>query len=101
MINLANLKPASTGFKHYIWVGKPDPRHGHRIKVVNETGRIDPDDSFSLSISDEPKIVAGESRIPARELNKIKQWIKLNKDLLIRHARMEIDDDDLKANLQK
>ena len=101
LIEMANLGPKTTGFQYYIWVGKPSPKHSHRIKVVNEPGRIDPANSFSISITDEPKIVAGKSTIPQKVLNNIIKWVKLNKDILIKHANMEIDDDDLKAGLKK
>lgn len=36
LVEMANLNPKSTGFSRYIWVGPPDPRHGHRIKVVSK-----------------------------------------------------------------
>jgi allophanate hydrolase subunit 1 len=100
LAEMANLTPKTTGFSHYIWVGPPPASHGHRVKVVNEPGRIDPENSFSISIEDQPKIVAGTAGIPKKELNSIIEWVRLNKDILLRHARMEIDDDELKAGLQ-
>ena len=101
LMEMANLSPKTTGFAYYIWVGPPSPKHSFRIKVVNEPGRIDPTDSFSLSIEDNPKVVAGKANIPQKVMNNIKKWITLNKEILIKHAKMEIDDDELKSNLKK
>lgn len=98
---MANLRPSVTGFDYYIWVGPKPPQHGPRIKVVNEKGRIDFNDSFSVSIADNPKIVAGIASVPGRDLVRIFDWVKLNKEILLKHSNMEIDDDDLKAGLQK
>lgn len=92
LMEMANLAPDETGFKHYIWCGPSGTKHGYRIKVVNETGRLDSDDFFSLSITDNPEVIAGESKISAKELNKIKKWIIKNKDLLIKHANRQVDD---------
>ena len=100
LTEMANLNPKTTGFPYYIWAGPPPASHGHRIKVVNEPGRIDPQNSFSISIEDKPRVVAGKANIPTKDLNSIIEWVKLNKDILLRHARMEIDDDELKDNLQ-
>lgn len=100
MVEMANLDPRETGFRFFIWVGFPDPRHGGRVKVMNEPGRVDINDCFSLSITDNPSVVAGHCKIPAKDLKQIKKWIKLNKEILTRHSRMEISDYDLRMGLK-
>ena len=102
LIEMANLDSEETGFAHYIWVGPPDPRHGHRIKVVNEPGRLDYQNTISVSISDHPKIVAGKpsSKLNSKKINWIFEFIKLNKNILLQHARQEITDRQLRIRLQ-
>lgn len=103
LCEMANLDSQELcGFPNFIWVGPPDPRHGQRIKVVNVPGRVDPSDSVSFSIEDEPRVVAGTPgpKLDAKKIRWVKDFIKLNKEVLLRHARMEISDRELKAELR-
>jgi hypothetical protein len=100
LTEMANLRPAFTGFKYYIWVGPNPASHGPRIKVVNEPGRLDPKNCFSVSISDDPAVVAGTSKIPEKQLKEIFAWVKTHKDALLAHARLEIDDDELRERIK-
>jgi hypothetical protein len=101
LTEMANLEPEETGLNYLIWIGPSPASHSDRIKVVTEKGKINPKTSFSLSIEDEPKVVAGKSTISAKELKKITNWIKKNKDILLQHARMEITDRQLRERIGK
>ena len=57
--------------------------HGPRIKVSNIPGKASKDDNFSVSISDEPEVMAGEVNIHSKHLQHVKEWIRLNKDHLL------------------
>lgn len=101
LMEMANLRPVSTGLPVYIWAGPPPPQHSYRIKVMNEPGRFDNDDNFSVSIEDDPKIVAGVCELSASDLKKVFELVKKNKDLFIQHAQKKIDDDELKEKITK
>ena len=46
--------------------------------------------STSISISDDPKVVTFDgAKIGGRELKKIKEWITLNKEVLLKHWNSE------------
>lgn len=93
LMEMANLEPEETGLDYLIWIGSSPAVHGDRIKVVLEKGKVTSKNSFSLSIQDEPEIVAGNAdSLSAKELKKIKSWIKQNKENLIKHANAEITD---------
>jgi len=81
LLNMTNLNPTFTGLKHYVWAGGCP-----RIKVVNEPGRLDPKNCFSVSISDEPSVVAGTSKIPEKQLKAIFAWVRTH-DLLSAEAQ--------------
>ena len=91
---LPDIKTISIG-KEYLVVDKND-----RPKI-SKKGKVNPKNSFSISIEDEPKIVAGQSNITAKELKKIFEWIKKNKDVLVKHANMEITDRQLRSGIKK
>jgi hypothetical protein len=103
------LRDGQLGLSGIGWVPKlhlgwpARSRHGHRIKVVNVPGRVDPADSVSFSIEDDdPRVVAGTPgpKLDAKKIRWVKEFIKLNKDIILRHARMEISDRELKADLR-
>lgn len=103
LMEMANLGFKETGIAHYVWVGPHPATHGPRVKVVNDTGRIDPYDSFSVSIPSDnssPKIVAGIARISGKELQKVFTWVSLNREALLLHAAMQIDDSELRSRLR-
>jgi len=83
MCEMANVKPRTTGLSTYIYVSHKQGNHGPRIKVVNSKKSWD-NDNFSVSIGDEPLIVGGISKIGQENLDKVFNFIQLNKDLLLK-----------------
>lgn len=101
LFEMANLEPEETGLDFLIWVGPSPASHGPRVKVVFEPGVINPRNSFSVSIDDDPRVVVGQANISSKELNKIFEWVKKNKDVLLSHSRMEITDRMLRKLLKR
>jgi hypothetical protein len=98
---MASFGPSATGVSHAIFIS-PDVtrRHGPRIKVA-----IDPPLSFnvraknaSLSIPD-GEHVAGEP-VPAALHAQLRQFIELNRDVLLAYWRQEIDTAELHNRLR-
>lgn len=79
--DMANLYEDATGINIIITATSKMPRHKPRVKV-----RKNLEESFSLSIEDEPKLLAGNSAIVTQKvLNQVKEWVALNKDLLLEY----------------
>ena|ERR1700737_4649248 len=103
---MSGLRADKTGLPNsiYIWFSTDmGMSHGPRIKVSNTRGKYNKTDNFSMSISDNPIVVAGTAKdFKPYELVAIGKWILLNKDLLIKFWYSEdMDDDDVKPYLKK
>ena len=79
--DMANLREKTTGISTIIFVSSKVPRHKPRLKVVKNLK-----EKFSVSIEDNPRVLAGDSSIvPVKVLEQVKEWIILNKDLLLEY----------------
>ncbi len=95
LFEMANYYEDVTGLPMVIWVGsKSKAKHGPRIKVQrNYIQRMDSSDLFTVSISDDPQIVAGnKGSITTDDLGKVFKWVIVNKDILLQLWRMEFRD---------
>jgi len=78
-----------------IWVKQNDgkSKHGPRIKVQNNTSaNIQPGATISVSISKTPEIKAGKSKLDAKTLSWVYEFITDNYELLIQHYNGQISD---------
>lgn len=96
---MANLPPKRTGLPYQIWYSAQEPRHKPRIKVDLPDGR-------NLSIEIESHKVTGPlKKISSTDLNKILEWMDLNKEILLKYwngARSgSIDNGDVLNELKK
>lgn len=85
LMEMATLSQISTGVKVNIWIGNTDKRHGWRVKVSNfiSKNKFKNGECFVVTISNEPKVVAGRVLISNDILDDVIDWVKLNKDILI------------------
>ena len=79
LTEMSNISKQKTGLDYIVWLfpntGKE--KHGERIKIkVNN-------DYVPITISDEPE-VKSFVKIDSKKLNKIKNWIILNKEILVK-----------------
>jgi hypothetical protein len=58
---------------------------------MNQAGTGLPDDTFSVEISSNPKIIAGICTIPAKDLEKVFAFVKKNEVGLLNFWNAEID----------
>ena len=93
LFEMANLRSKSTGLPMSIYVSEKNSQHGPRIKVSGKyTDKIDSHIFFSVSIADTPEIVAGTcGEITTSDLTKVFNWVKSNKDALLKYWEREID----------
>ena len=105
LYEFADLVPEDTNLSSVIWVdGNRNTPHGKRIKFQNNNAkRLNGGELIPVTISDEPQIpksVKTKIKISQKELNEIKEWIKLNKDVLIKYGNGEITTKQLYLLLQ-
>lgn len=92
----ANFYQNFTGVDAVIWVSPKYAGHKPRVKVTKG------DDSVTMSIEDEPEILAQKSpKLDASIINAAKQWIALNKETLIGYWNMGFDTSVLVSKLKK
>ena len=80
---MTRVAPRDSGLDQHIWISsKGNAKHEARIKVSNIKGKFASDDNFSISVENEPSHKAGTTKIKPEDYQKIKDWIRLNKDHL-------------------
>jgi len=92
LMEMANVATKRTGLNQVIWISSKMGSHGPRIKVSNNNSKFDLSDNFSVSISDNPEVISGEVKIKNSDLKKIKEWIKLNRNVLMKLWEGQYDD---------
>jgi len=80
LTEMSNISKQKTGLDYIVWLfpntGKE--KHGARIKI-----KVD-NEYVPITISDEPE-VKSFVKIDSKKLNKIKNWIILNKEILLKY----------------
>jgi len=92
MFEMSNLRPIHTGLNVVTWIsGKGNAKHGPRIKISSKKGnKISIDNLISVTVDDNPKII-GNNKISVKDFEKIKKFIELNKDIIIKYWNRKID----------
>jgi hypothetical protein len=83
VVEMANLTTAQTGVPGTIFISTAMGAHGPRVKYFLQPGRSQP--SFSVTISDVPRVVANSLPVRVvRELSpQVINWVSINKDALL------------------
>ena len=102
LTEMSNLMPEHTGIDHPIWVGPNPESHGPIVKVYNSKHKItDENDNFSVSISDNPSIKSGIEMLDSRQLRKVFEFVKDNKETLLDYSNKKIDRKELLKRIKK
>lgn len=101
---MSNYKGKKYNLPVNIWVDGPRAlKHGKRIKFQNNySEKFDETDLFTLTISDEPQLgkTFKKIKVKNKDIEKLKQWVILNKNVLLQFANGDIDSQDLGAMLK-
>ena len=111
LFEMANLSQNVTGLDVIVWVQINNPnltgRHNlPRIKFQNDTGtRVNISSGIPMSISDTPEVLLKGTALNTlsldlKQVNKIKQWVVTNKDVLLKYWNGEMTTDALLSNLK-
>ena len=95
LYEFADLIPEDTNLVAVIWVDGPRKmKHTKRIKFQNNNATsLNGGEMIPITISDDPQIpnsVKSKLKIKEKELTRIKQWIILNKEVLLAYANGDI-----------
>lgn len=86
---MANLTTDDTGLNYVIWIGEIGGQHGPRVKVSNVKGKFASNDNFVISIDKNPiNLTPKFTKINNNDVEDVKDWIKLNYDILIKLWKM-------------
>lgn len=105
--SMSNMKSERTGLpgQIYIWIStKGSAQHGPRIKVSKIRGKFAPSnkDTFSVTISAHPKVVAGTCEFDTDELRSIYMYVLVNRAVLTEFWSSDtLDYEDIKPRLVK
>jgi hypothetical protein len=101
LFEMANLSPASTGLPMIVWISERGrARHDARVKVSLVHGRrARPDRTASVSVRPTVEIVAGPE-FDRRDLDLVRQWIQLNRDVIIAYWNGDLLTDEAIAQLK-
>jgi len=98
---MSNFFPKTTGLTKVVYVSPGQGQHGPRIKLSGSSGRYDPQDNVSITISQSPEVVGLIPKgIAAHDINLAKEWIQLNFAVLMQFWNYEIDSSELAKGLQ-
>jgi hypothetical protein len=98
---MAILGSNKTGIDSTIWfIPNPEGRHGARVKVAIEPKHAMRPDGVTASVPFDVTRRADGDIPPALE-RQVRAWIELNRDILTRYWRLEIDTAEFTAGLRK
>lgn len=107
ILGMANLNPKRTNLPVVIWADHNgvdrtvSHRESPRIKITKDKH------SISVSIEEEPKLLAQSGNIPTNVMQDLQEgidYVKRNWDIFLKHyldTDFSFDDDDLKDELRK
>ena len=78
---MANLRPARTGLPFVVFISQGGgARHELRVKIARAT-RVRPSDMVTVTVRPSVRVVRG--RLDPHDLHLLRQWIDLNRQVLI------------------
>ncbi len=90
LYEMSNIGKRTTGLDYVIWVSqKGKAKHSARIKISKQKNKNDPYNTVSMTIEDEPKMIAGKG-LPLSVQSQVSQFIIKNKDILLMYWKGEI-----------
>ena len=80
---MSTLQGNRTGLGNIlVWISKRYPQHSARVKVSNIRDTYSPDDNFTLDLDGAHR--EGDIKVSPAELERIRNWIVLNRETIIK-----------------
>ncbi len=81
LFEMANLRPERTGLPFVVFIcQKGGARHDVRIKLARAP-KVRSSEMITVAVRPAPRVIRG--RITAREFEPVRQWLELNRDVLV------------------
>lgn len=89
---MANISKTSTKLPCKIYISdRLGVNHGPRIKVNADYSDKWSGKSFTITIANQPTVIGNTFKIRESDIEEIKDWVLLNKDILLQYWKEEID----------
>ena len=87
---MANLSPKRTGLPFVVWISpKAAAPDDVRIKI-SKGPKVHPSELISVTVRPEVHVVGG-GKMTARDLDLLRKWIALNRDVIVKYWDGEIE----------
>lgn len=102
LFEMANLRFRQTGLPVVVWIqpSTGNEKHWCRIKVAKQYGDKTTNDLFTIRV-DNLKVVGNTGEIKERDVEMVKEFIELNREVLIDYWNDNIDIQTVLERLQK
>ena len=103
LMEMSNISSKTTGIEGVvIWLGPNPHYHGRRVKVSNDIGKFNRSNCFTITLPDMNIIGDVNSNlIDSKKMEKIKKFISINMDVIIKYSDEEILTDEMINSLIK
>jgi hypothetical protein len=75
---MSNVQPADSGLPFVVYISEKQGRHDVRVKVGKPP-------NFTASVSVRPSVEVVAGALSNRELELVRQWIELNREVIVAH----------------
>jgi hypothetical protein len=90
LFEMANLSPKSTGLPFVVWISvRGNAQHDVRVKV-SKGPKVHSSELVSVAIRPDVHVV-GSGNLSGHDLALLRQWVELNRDVLIRYWDGDIE----------
>ncbi len=90
LFEMANLSPKRTGLPFVVWISpKAGASHDVRVKI-SRGPKVHPSEFITVAVRPEVHVVGG-GKLSAHELDLLRNWIELNRDVLIKYWDGDIE----------
>ncbi|MBV9859537.1 MAG: DUF4160 domain-containing protein [Alphaproteobacteria bacterium] len=87
--DMANLRPERTSLPFVVFISqKGEARHDVRIKLARGP-KVRGSEMITIAVRPRPRIIEG--RLAAHEFDAVRQWIELNRDVLVDYWNGDIE----------
>ena len=89
---MSNLYPRHTGLPFIVWVSpRGNAQHAARVKIALRPKMV-PSEMISVTINDPIEAIGEEGRISGRDFKLLRQWIELNREVLLQFWNGDIEE---------
>ena len=90
LFEMANLSPKRTGLPFVVWISqKAGAQHDVRVKI-SKGPKVHPSEWISVAVRPDVRVVGG-GKMSAHDLDLLRKWIDLNRDVIMKYWDGEIE----------